>query len=199
LIYDYSLGCVSGAWGIHDVDIAQWVMDADNSGPVEVEGRGLFPDQGLYDTAIQWEVEHRYPNGVRLIHMDMPTAKKRAKQFGLAWMGSLYQGTEGWIYVSRQGVYAQPESLLKLVIGPEKIQVLRSNDHRQNFLQAVRSHRPTVSPIEAAVRADTVCHQADIAMQLRRPLRWDPAKEEFRDDPQANRLLSRSLRGPWCL
>ncbi len=199
LIYDYSLGCVSGAWGIHDVDIAQWVLDSDDSGPVAVEGRGFFPGRGLYDSAIEWEVEHRYANGVRLIHMDMPAAKKRAPQFNLAWMGSLYQGTEGWIYVSRQGFFAQPESLLKQVIGPGEIQVPRSNDHRRNFLRAVRLGTPAISPLEAAVRADEVCHQADIAMRLRRPLRWDPVKEEFVGDPQANRLISRAMRSPWHL
>jgi len=199
LIYDYSLGCVSGAWGIHDVDIAQWALDADHSGPMEVEGSGVFPKDGLYDTACEWEVEHRYANGVRLIHMDMPTAKKRAPQFSLAWMGTLFQGAEGWIYISRRGFFAEPASLLKLVIGPNEIHVSRSNDHRKNFLEAIRNRSSTISPIEAAVRCDTVCHQADIAMRLQRRLNWDPEKEEFVADQEANRMLSRSMRSPWKL
>jgi predicted dehydrogenase len=199
LIYDYSLGCVSGAWGIHDVDIAQWALDADQAGPVEVEGAGMFPDEGIYDTATSWEVEHLYPNGVRLIHMDMNTAKKRAPQFSLAWMGSLFQGSEGWIYVSRQGFFARPASLLQLTIRPNEIRVPRSNDHRKNFLDSVRKGSATISPIDAAVRCDAVCHQADIAMRLERRLRWDLAKEEFVGDPEANRMLSRSMRSPWSL
>jgi hypothetical protein len=75
----------------------------------------------------------------------------------------------------------------------------RSLNHRRDFLDAVRTGARPISHIEAAVRSDTVCHQADIAMRLRRKLRWDPVKEVFVDDAQANRLLSRSMRSPWRL
>ncbi|RPI24066.1 MAG: gfo/Idh/MocA family oxidoreductase [Acidobacteria bacterium] len=199
LIYDYSLGCVSGAWGIHDVDIAQWVLGTDNTGPGEVEGWGVFPKEGLYDTATAWEVEHSYPGGVKLIHMDMRTALKKAKQFSLHWMGMLFEGTEGWIYVSRDGVHTEPASLSKVVIGPNEKQFPKSTDHRRNFLDCVRTRRQPISPIEAAVRSDTVCHQADIAMRLKRRLRWDPVAELFVGDEQANRMLSRAMRSPWHL
>jgi len=199
LIYDYSLGCVSGAWGIHDVDIAQWVLGTDHTGPVEVEGWGTFPKEGLYDTATAWEVEHTYANGVKLIHMDMRTALKKARQFSLHWMGMLFEGTEGWVYVSRDGVHAEPQSLLKAVIGPNETQFPRSTDHRRNFLDCVKTFRQPISPIEAAVRSDTVCQQADIAMRLKRKLRWDPVREAFVEDEQANRMLSRAMRTPWHL
>jgi predicted dehydrogenase len=199
LIYDYSLGCVSGAWGVHDVDIAQWVMNADHTGPTAVEGTGVFPAEGLYDTAQSWEVEHTYPGGVKLVHMDMRTALKRAPQFQLHWMGMLFQGTEGWIYVSRDGVDTEPRSLARIVFGPNDIQYPRSTDHRRNFLDSVRTGRKPVSPIEAAVRSDTVCHQADIAMRLKRRLNWDPVVEAFVNDEQANRMLSRPMRSPWHL
>jgi len=200
LIYDYSLGCVSGAWGVHDVDIAQWALRADNTGPTEVEGTGTFPTDNLYDTATSWEVEHKYPNGVKLIHMDMPTAMKRApEQFSLNWMGMLFQGTDGWVYVSRAGIHARPESILRQPFGPNDVRFPRSTDHRRNFLEAVRNGQDPISPIEAAVRADTVCHQADIAMRLGKRLQWDAVKEEFVNEPAANRMLSRAMRSPWRL
>lgn len=200
LIYDYSLGCVSGAWGVHDVDIAQWALRAENTGPVEVEGTGVFPTDNLYDTATSWEVEHKYANGVKLIHMDMPTAMKRAReQFSLNWMGMLFQGTEGWIYVSRAGIHANPASMLRRSPGPHGVHFPRSLDHRKNFLESVRTGKDPIAPIEAAVRSDTVCHQADIAMRLGRRLRWDPVAEEFTNDPAANRMLSRAMRSPWHL
>ena len=199
LIYDYSLGCISGAWGVHDVDTAQWANDADHTGPIEVEGTGIYPADGLYDTATQWEIEHKYANGVKLVHLDIRTAKKRAEQFAFGNMASLFIGTEGWIYVSRSAIRTHPEPLVREKFGPNDFRVVRSDDHRGNFLEAVRTGKPPISPIESAVRADTVCQQADIAMRLKRKLRWDPVKELFVDDEQANRMLSRPMRSPWHL
>jgi predicted dehydrogenase len=199
LIYDYSLGCISGAWGVHDVDTAQWALDADHTGPLDVEGTGTFPADGLYDTATSWEVHHTYANGVKLIHMDIRSAKKRWDQFSLGNMASLFVGTEGWVYVSRQAIHTHPATLVREKFGPNDKRVIFSNDHRRNFLDAVRTGGRTISPIEAAVRADTVCQQADIAMRLKRKLRWDPVKEQFIGDEQANRMLSRPMRSPWHL
>lgn len=112
LIHDYSLGCISGAWGIHDVDIAQWANDADHSGPISAEGTAFIPKEGLYDTPLNFEIEHKYANGVRLLHLDLQTAKARYRQFRFGGMAMLFIGTKGWIYVSREGMRAQPEGLL---------------------------------------------------------------------------------------
>lgn len=199
LIYDYSLGCISGAWGVHDVDIAQWAADADHTGPIEVEGSGVYPADGIYDTAVQWEVEHKYANGVKLIHTDIQTAKKRAPQFAFGSMASVFIGTEGWIYVSRNALRTHPEGLVREKFGPGQQHVIRSDDHKRNFLEAVRTGAQPISHIDAAVNADHVCQQADVAMRLKRKLRWDPANERFVDDPQANRMLSRPMRSPWRL
>jgi predicted dehydrogenase len=199
LIYDYSLGCISGAWGIHDVDIAQWANDADHSGPVSAEGTAFIPRDGLYDTPLKFEIEHHYANGVKLMHLDLQTAKVRYQQFHFGGMAMLFIGTKGWIYVSREGMRAQPESLLHEVIGPNENKVVFSNDHRENFLEAVRSRRQPISHIEAAVRSETVCQQADIAIRLGRKVNWDPEREMFLDDAQANRMLARPMRAPWRL
>ena len=187
LIYDYSLGCISGAWGIHDVDIAQWANNADSTGPISAEGTGWIPGEGLYDTYHTFEVEHRYANGVKLLHLDIGTAKKRYPQFQFGSMAMLFIGSEGWIYVSRQGMRTQPESLMHTVIGPDRQKLIVSDDHRRNFLHAMRTGCQPVSGIEAAVRAETVCQQADIALRLGRRVTWDPAKETFVNDEAANR------------
>lgn len=199
LIADHSLGCVGGAWGIHPVDIAQWAADADSGGPVWVEGWGRFPETGLYDTAIAWEVDHAYANGVRMCHMDMPTAVKRAEPFKLGWMGILFQGTEGWVYVTRDRIESHPKSLLQSKFGVRDLRLPVSRDHRRNFLDAVRSRSNPICPVETAVRSDTVCHLDDIAMRLGRRLEWDPAAERFVNDERANALLLRPMRSPWRL
>ncbi len=199
LISDYSLGCLSGAWGIHQVDIAQMALDSDDAVPLETEGTGFYPKKGLYDTVLEWQVEHRYPNGVKLIHMDMPTAQKMAPQFELHWMGVLFQGSEGWIYVCREGLWAEPASLLRTEIPRCESTLIPSNNQHQNFLDAIRRKKATVSPIDAAYHADLICHHADIAMRLNKRLEWDPVREEFKNDPKANRLMNRAMRSPWHL
>jgi predicted dehydrogenase len=197
-IYDYGLGGMGGEYGIHDLDIAQWVNDADHTGPITVEGNGeCYRD--IRDTISDYEVEYIYANGVRLHFMDLVTARKRVRQFELGRsVGVVIFGTEGWIWVSREGIRTQPESLVAAVIGPNEIRVMRSKDHKRNFLDAIRTGRQTISPVEVGARDEMVCQMADIAIRMKRKLRWDPVKEVF-DDEAANRRLSRPKRGPWRL
>ncbi len=195
-IRDYGLGCLGGAWGIHDLDAAQFFFDTDDTAPIEIEGRARYYED-IRDVPYSWTVEQKYASGPTVIHMDLVTAKKRAKQFELGGMASLVTGSKGWIWVSRQGVRTEPESLAQTVIGPNEKHVIFSDDHKQNFLDAIRKKAQPISPITAAVHAETMCQQSAIAMQLQRKLRWDPKAERFIDDEQANRLLSRAIRAPW--
>ncbi len=199
-ISDYGLGCLDGAWGIHDIDIAQWVANADRTGPIEVEGTATFYTD-IRDVPHEYTVEHKYASGVRLIHMDMVTARKRAPEFNAlpSTGATVIFGTEGWIFVSRDGIVTNPASLAGEKIGPNQIQVIRSNDHRRNLLEAIRSGQKTICPIEGAVRAQTVVQQEYISLSLGRKLEWDPVAEQFKNDAEANRWLSRPMRSPWTL
>jgi predicted dehydrogenase len=188
-ISDYCLGGIGGYWGVHHVDIAQWGHGTDATGPVEIEGTATFPDDGLADCAISWRVSHRYADGVTMVYMDNQQHKQ----------GVTFQGTEGWVHVSRSGIWAKPALLLTSVIGPNEIHLRQSMDHQRDFLDAVKSRANTMCPIDVAVRTDTICHLTDICTRLGRKLRWDPVKEDFVDDPQASRLLSRPMRSPWQL
>jgi predicted dehydrogenase len=195
-IRDYGLGCLGGAWGIHDLDAAQFFLDTDDTTPVEIEGRARYYED-IRDVPYSWTVEQKYANGASVIHMDLVTAKTRAKQFEFGNMASLVTGSKGWIWVSRQGIRTEPASLAETVIGPNEKRVIFSDDHKRNFLDAIRKKQPPISPITAAVHAETMCQQSDIAMQLQRKLRWDPKAERFVNDEQANRMLSRAIRAPW--
>jgi predicted dehydrogenase len=188
-ISDYCLGGIGGYWGIHHVDIAQWGHGMDDSGPVEVEGAAVFPEDGLADCAISWKVRVAYADGVTMIYTD----NKQNKQ------GVVFQGTEGWVFVSRGEIDAQPKSLLTSQIGPNEIQLMKSPDHQRNFLDCVKSREMTISGIDVAVRSDTVSHLTNICTRLRRKIRWDPEKEEIVGDAEASRMLSRSMREPWRL
>lgn len=199
LIYDYSLGCISGAWGIHDIDIVQWALDADQSGPTEVEGSGAIAGNGLFDTIGEWQTTHLYPNDVKLIFTDHVSARKNLPEYKLNAMGLVFIGSEGWVAVSRELIEAHPKSILREPIGSGEIRLPRSADHRRNFLDAVRTRQQAMCPVDIAVRSEAVCQQADIAIRLGRKLNWDPKTERFVNDEAANRMLTGVMRSPWYL
>jgi hypothetical protein len=158
---------------------------------VEVEGAGTFPPQGLCDCATDWDVTLRFAGG---LVMNFTDGKRQP-------LGVRFEGTDGWVFVKEKHlggtVQAEPQAILKEPFGPGDVRLPVSNDHAQNFLDAVRSRGETIAPVEMAVRSDTICHLSDTAMRLGRKLRWDPERETFPEDPEAARMLSRPLRQPW--
>jgi len=189
-ISDYALGFLAGC-GIHTIDMAAWGNGTDRTGPVEVEGTGEFPRDGLCDCALAWNVDLRFANGVTMNFTD-------GNQNPL---GVRFEGSDGWVFVKERHlggtVDAEPKSLLRRPAGPDEIRLPVSNNHHQNFLECVKSRQDPVAPIEIAVRSDTLCHLSDIATRLRRKLKWDPVKEEFVGDAEAARMMGRPMREPW--
>ncbi len=188
-IYDYCLGFIVN-WGIHHLDIAQWGNNADNTTPIDVEGKGEFPTEGIANCCIKWELEFHYANGVKMIYTDN---QGKAKQ------GIRFEGTQGWVFVNRGEIDAEPKSLLSEKLGEKDIHLIESADHHRNFLDAVKSRGTTNCPVETAVHSDTVAQLANIATRLGRKLRWNPEQEKFIDDEEANGMLSRPMRAPWTL
>jgi predicted dehydrogenase len=197
-ILDYCMGMI-GNWGVHHLDIAQWGNNTELSGPVEIEGSGVFPKGMLTNCAVSWQIVNRYANGVTLIHMDDATSKKHPLQAGGHGHGVMFQGTDGWVHVDRQGLDASSKSLLKTTIGPNEIHLFKSDNHHGNFIDAIKGRSKPAAPIDIAVRTDTLCNLEQIAIQLGRKLHWDPEKEHFIKDDQANAMLDRPMRAPWKL
>jgi hypothetical protein len=113
--------------------------------------------------------------------------------------GVTFEGPDGWVFVNRGVIEAEPKSLLREPFDPDAIHLPVSTLHQGNFLECVRTRQKTICNIDVAVRSDTVCQLAWCAFHLNRKLRWDPARELFINDPDANRKLTRSLRAPWRL
>lgn len=192
-ISDYSLGYVSG-WGIHHIDIAQWGNGTELTGPVEVEGSAQFPDDdALCDNPLSWDTRMKYANGVELIFTGDGPGFTGARH------GITFEGPDGWVWVNRGAIDAEPKSLLKEQFSPAEVRLPVSTFHQGNFIECVRTRQPTLCNIDVAVRSDTVCQLAWCAFQLQRKLRWDPEQELFVNDPDANRKLTRHLRAPWRL
>ncbi len=211
--YDYALGFIAG-WGVHPLDIALWGHPELAHGQIGVEGRAVFPKEGACNTAVAWDVRYRAADGVTLEYRG--TANQNAvadaspamsdlsvwrQRYGeIDGHGTAFEGTDGWVLVSRGRLRTSPESLAEQRIDPAAAGLSRSAHHGRNFFDAVRSRQPAICSIDDAFRADVLCHLADLATRLPRPLRWDFAREEFVDDAEANQRAGlRPMRKPWQL
>jgi len=182
-ILDYSGGQVTD-WGAHFVDMAHWGMGTEHTGPIEVEGRGTFPNETtLWNTATSFHFECKYANGVNMI------VSSRGG-------GVRFEGSDGWIDLAGA---TQPESIGTSVIGPHETRLYVSREQHANFVDCVKSRRPTAAPAEVAHRSITPSHLGNIAMQLGRKIRWDPDTEQIIGDETASRMLTRPMRAPWRL
>ena len=183
-ILDYSGGQITNN-GAHWLDLAQWAIGADGSGPVEVEGQAEWPTTGLYNTATRIDVTATYAGGEQV----------RCTTTG---PNCRFEGTEGWIDVDGK---ADPPSLLKAGIGAGEVHLYDTDglSHMDNFLRCVRTRQEPAAPVEIGHRSATVAHLCNIAMILGRKVKWDPATEHFVGDPEAERMLGRAMRAPWHL
>jgi len=187
-IMDYSGGQLTD-WAGHHIDIAHWGLGLEYTGPVEVEGRGVYPKDGLWNTATHYKFTCKYANGITIT-----VANNTQVLQGVKWYGE-----NGWIYVRRGVLQADPPSLLQEKIPPNGIHLYVSNDHKQDFLNCVRSRKQPVAPAEVGHRSISVGLLGEIAMLTGRKIRWDPEREEIIGDPGASALLGRSYREPWTL
>ncbi|MHC4628165.1 MAG: Gfo/Idh/MocA family protein [Planctomycetota bacterium] len=190
-IMDYSGGQLTD-WAGHHIDIAHWGLGFDETGPVEIEGKGDYPADGIYDAPTSYKFTCKYAGGLAMI-----VANDRQQPKG---MGTVWYGEKGWIHVNRGNkLDAEPKSVLDERIGPDETRLYESRDHQQNFLDCVVSRQKTITPIETAHRSISVGLLGEIAMLTESRLKWDPDKEVFLNNDKANRLLSRPMRSPWHL
>lgn len=179
-------------WIGHHGDIAHWGMGWDNTGPIEIEGKGEYPDEGIWDAATTYYFVAKYRDGVE---MHVANGGNQGIRGGTKWIGESGQ----WVWVDRGALDASPKSLLQERIGPDEIQLPRSPGHHREFLDCVKTRRQTLTPAETAHRSASIGHLGQIAMILGRKIRWDPATETIIDDPTATRMLSTPMRSPWRL
>ena len=191
-ILDYSGGQLTD-WAAHHCDIANWGMGTEYTGPAEVEGHGEYPRDGLWNAATNYRFFCKYAAGASPVAPDGFTMDVSNKNRG----GATWEGDDGWVWVDRGGIDAKPKELLKEDVGPNGVRLYDSKDHHQNFLDCVRSRARTITPIEVAHRAISIAHLGNIVMRLERKVKWDPNTEDIIGDAEAQRMLQRSMRGPW--
>jgi len=198
-IDSYCLGMITG-WGAHHVDISHWGMGTELTGPIEAEGHAEFPKGGLWNVHGAYHVELKYANGVTSIidnHFDN---------------GIRFEGSKGWIFVSRgegkatssdpaitkgKPIAASDPAILDSEIGPDEIHLYKSADQHGDWLQSIQTRKPGATTPEIAHRSNSACIVAWIAMKLGRKLQWNPVKERFAKDDEADAMLSRPQRAPY--
>lgn len=200
----FGAGMITG-WGAHHIDSAHWGMGTELTGPVEVWGHAEFPKSGLWDVHGIFTTHALYENGVQMtVSNELPNGVK-------------FEGTEGWIFVTRgnyQATASDPvpnadgtkpldasdPKIIKSQIGPDEFHHMVSTDHHANWLEAIRDNKPTIAPVEEAHRSCTACLLHHIAMKLDRKIYWDPRNEQFKNnDAEATAMLARPQREPWVL
>lgn len=199
-IYDYALGFIAG-WGAHPLDIAQWGNNTDETAPVLYEGTGTIPTGGLFDTIAEWDMQCTYANGVKMHFMDtitaMPVVKKHhpdARDHG-----TTFHGSEGWVSVRRGAMHCSDEKLRKIKLKDTDTHLYQSKDHMGNFIDCIKTRKQPISNIKAAVQSDLISHLSNAAIRLKRPIKWDPKKEQIIEDSQAAKSINRTMRNPWTV
>jgi len=200
--YEYSGGTMTD-WGAHHNDIALWGLGLERSGPVSVEGKPLIDMiPGGYTTPQQYRVEYTYANGVT--HTCMSTMRNRFDGStapdaprDLPNNGVKFEGSEGWIFVTRGKIEASKPELLSEPLAKKKVSLYASDNHMKNFFDCVRSRQQPICEAEIGHRSVSVCHLGVIAIRLGRKLKWNPKREEFTGDKEANAWLAREQRRPF--
>ena len=199
----FGAGMITG-WGAHHVDTAHWGMNTEYTGPVEIWGTAEFPTHGLWNVHGKFLTHAIYANGVTMdISGDFPNGIK-------------FYGSDGWLFVTRdemvtptdpggkpaappQPLVASNPKILDSVIGADEIHLYQSNDQHGNWLECIKSRKAPTAPAEIGHRACSTCLIHHIAMKTKRRLYWDPVKEHFKNDDEANCMLSRPQRAPYMM
>lgn len=184
--------------GAHIMSIANWVMDCDTTGPVSIDGSGDPPKDGLYDAAVTMRIVYEFKNPDWTLVWAQPgeTSKELDARYG-----AVYHGDKGRLTVTYgDGQNTNTEQKAKdFKASAEDRKIFRSPGHMENFLDCVKTREKPIMHMEAGHRVSSLCILGNIAFQLQRKLEWDPVAERFRNDDEANRMLSRPGRGVWHL
>jgi hypothetical protein len=185
-IQDYADGMLAN-WGAHLNDIAMWGNDTEHTGPIRIEGTGQFPPAGnLWDVILEFDVRFTFANGVELqCKSDSPYVR--------------FEGSEGWVQVGYpREIECSDESLLGWRAGAQDLQLSFKSSEKRDFLDSVKSRTQPLYDVEGGHRVNSLSHLALAAIELGRPLKWDPDAERVVGDDAANRWLApKPLRVSW--
>lgn len=189
--WDYSGGQQTN-FGAHHLDIAQWGLGMDDSGPVSVEGTAVFNPDGWYETPDTTEIKYTYGNGVVMTCRQKLDTKSTDQ-------GTEFIGEKGSLFVYRGGIKTNPKELLKDIELPKITGSQANISHVNDFFECVKTRKTPSADISIGHRSATVCHLGNIAIRTKRKINWDPVSETIVGDAEASRWLTKEYREPWRL
>jgi predicted dehydrogenase len=207
--WDYSGGQMTN-WGAHHLDITQWALGMDESGPVEITGTGEFDPQKRFEVPSAFGITYRYANGV-VVECRSPTPKVASlipeqKEHALEvldgkadFTGCIFEGEKGLLYVNRGVIRVWPEDVFETPLKDDDVRLYKSTSQHQNWLECIRTRKLPICDVEIGHRSATVCHLGNIAIRTGRKLQWDPVKETIVGDAEAARMTTKEYRAPWKL
>jgi predicted dehydrogenase len=187
--WDYSGGQMTN-WGAHHLDIAQWALGMDNSGPVEITGSAVYNAEKLYETPEKFDVTYKYAGGT-VIECSSGTGKFKG--------GCTFEGEKGTIFITRGTIQSTPEAILEEPLDAKSVRLYASTNHFQNWLDCIKSRQDPICPVETGHRSSTVCHLGNIAIRSGKKVVWDPKKEVIVGDPALAGWAHRPYRAPWTM
>jgi predicted dehydrogenase len=178
-------------WGAHHLDIAQWGLGMDESGPVSVQCNTVrFHPQGWYEVPSACRLTYKYANGTTVL---LGQGEKDIRD------GTTFEGEKGTIFVNRGKLESNPAEIVKTPLTASDVHLYVSKDHHQNWLECIKSRRLPIADAEIGHRSATVCHLGNIALRTKKTLTWDPAKEQIVGDAELAKWVSKPYRAPWSL
>lgn len=222
--FEYAGGIITD-WGQHHMDIAHWGMDVERSGPLTVEGKAYFPNEGrpgcdqCFNNPDRFVVKMTYPGDIDLWYFVARDAKYLAEMGDLTpeqeaalfaglpddlkaeqRNGILFVGDKGRIFVNRGGAYGKAvEEHCASHPAQEPPGFDDTLEHMRNFFDSVKSRQQPITDVEIAHRTITACHLGNIALRLKRKITWDAATEQIVGDDEANARQQREQRAPYAI
>ena len=184
--WDYSGGQMTN-WGAHHLDITQWALGMDESGPVHISARAAFDSQKRFEVPSWFEITYKYANGVTVLCGNSHR------------VGTTFEGQDGIIYVDRGRLESSVKGVLEEPLASDEVHLQVSRDHHQNWLDCIKSREKPICDVAIGHRSATFCHLGNIAVQAGRPIQWDPVKEEIVGEPVHIKQYGYEYRQPWEL
>jgi len=186
--WDYSGGQMTN-WGAHHLDIAQWGLGRDDSGPISAEGMAKYHPEKLFEVPQSFTVTYKYADGVTLLCGCGEGFRG----------GTTFEGDRGTIFVTRGKLEATPAALLGEPLGDKDVRLSVSRNHQANWLECIKSRALPICDVEIGHRSATVCHLGNLAIRTGRKLAWDPKKEQIIGDAEQAKMVGYAYRAPWRL
>ncbi len=207
--WDYSGGQMTN-WGAHHLDITQWALGMDDSGPTEIVATGEFDPEKRFEVPNAFAITYKYANGVVVecqspvpkVAALIPERKEQAMEIldgKTEFTGCIFEGEKGLLYVNRGAIRVWPEEVFETPIKDTDVRLHKSKEHHENWLECIKSRKLPICDVAIGHRSATVCHLGNIAIRTGRKIQWDPAKEVIIGDAEAAKLTTKEYRAPWKL